>query len=189
MIAHLVLLAFLTTSSLPAAGERWQDADNTTFGDDVSLENSDDGLQTAFTIDSDRTTIGWQDLQQPEDNTLIFSFTAPSDESAVLNYIGAQHPSNINGTVECDGCTVAFANPWGIYIGDHAVVDVGNLAMIAGDINREAFLSGGGLDTRLEGTVQNDGRILADGNVLLLGREVINNGEIQPGSGVLLMLA
>ncbi|MBW1882688.1 MAG: filamentous hemagglutinin N-terminal domain-containing protein, partial [Deltaproteobacteria bacterium] len=185
-----MLLLCLATASLPASAEkRWQDPDNTTFGDDVSLDNSADGLLTEFMIDSNRTTIGWQDLQQPEDNTLRFSFTNPGDQPTVLNYIGAQHPSNLNGRVDCNGCTVVFSNPYGVYIGNRTVIETGNLVMVAGEIDRQEFLSKGFLDARLEGIVQNDGQILADGNVLLLGREVVNNGEIQVGTGVLLMLA
>ena len=191
-IARLLLLTFLAISSLPntnARAQEWEDANSTTFGDDVSLQNSGDGLQTEFTIGSDQTTIGWQDLQQPADNTLTFTFTNPSDQSAVLNYIGAQHPSQLNGRVECAGCTVAFSNPYGIYIGGEAVLDVGNLALIAGEVDRIDFLSDHMLDAGLEGIVSNDGRILADGNVLLLGREVVNNGTIHLDEGALLMLA
>jgi filamentous hemagglutinin family protein len=192
VIARLLLFSFLAMSSLPAGNARaqqWEDANNTTFGDDVSLENSGDGLQTEFTIDSDQTTIGWQDLQQPQDNTLTFTFTNPTDQSAVLNYIGARHPSQLNGRVECAGCTVAFSNPYGIYIGGEAVLDVGNLALIAGEVDRIDFLSDGLLDAGLDGIVSSDGQILADGNVVLLGREVINNGTIRLEDGALLMLA
>ena len=191
-IARLLLFSFLAMSSLPATNVRaqeWEDANNTTFGDDVSLENSGDGLQTEFTIESDQTAIGWQDLQQPDDNTLTFTFTNPTEQSTVLNYIGARHPSQLNGRVECPGCTVAFSNPYGIYIGGEAVLDVGNLALIAGEIDRIDFLSDGLLDAGLDGIVASDGRILADGNVVLLGREVINNGTIRLEDGALLMLA
>jgi filamentous hemagglutinin family protein len=193
-IARLLLASFLSLSSLPVTSvapigaQQWEDPNHTTFGDDVHLDNSLDGLETEFTIDSDQTTIGWQDLQQPADNTLSFTFTNPSDQSTVLNYIGAQHPSNLNGTVECAGCTVAFANPYGVYIGGQAIIDVGNLALIAGEIDQIDFLATGALDAQLEGGITNDGQILADGNVFLLGREVINNGTIHSDSGALLII-
>jgi filamentous hemagglutinin family protein len=173
----------------PALAQEWEDPNNATFGDDVHLDNSTDGLQTEFTIDSNLTAIGWQDLQQPTDNTLVFTFSNPNDQSTVLNYIGALHPSNLNGAVECDGCTVAFSNPYGIYVGGEAILDVGNLALIAGEIDQIDFLSTGLIDTQLEGIISNDGTILADGNVTLLGRNVLNNGEIQIDEGALLMLA
>lgn len=188
-LARILLLCFLTTTSLPARSQQWEDPNGATFGDDVSLENSDDGLKTEFTIDSTRTTIGWGDLQQPENNTLIFTFSSPNDDSAVLNEIDAPHPSALNGSVECLGGTCAFVNPYGIYVGDEAILDVGDLALISGTIDQQEFLANGTLDSVLEGHTWVDGQILAEGNVLLLGREVTNRGDIQVANGALLMLA
>jgi filamentous hemagglutinin family protein len=187
MIARLVLVAFLTTTSTPLhAGDEFQDANNTTFDSSVvSLDNSIAG-ETSFSISTDRTTIGWQDLQQPAGNVLNFHFENVTDRSTVLNYIGAQHPSQLNGSVLSNG-TVAFSNPFGIFIGNTAVVDVANLVVVAGDVSRDAFMAGGPLSIRLEGTVENHGLIRGDGIVALLGRTVLNTGEIAAG-GDLLML-
>ena len=187
LIARLVLVAFVTTTSTPLrAGEEFQDANGTTFDPSaVSLDNSIAG-ETSFSISTDRTTIGWQDLQQPAGNVLNFQFENATDRSAVLNYIGAQHPSQLNGSVLSNG-TVAFSNPFGIFIGNTAVIDVANLVAVAGDVSRDAFMAGGPLSIRLEGTVENHGLIRSDGIVALLGRTVLNTGEIAAG-GDLLML-
>lgn len=187
MLARLVLFAFVTTSSTPLrAGEEFQDPNDTTFDSSVvSLDNSIAG-QTSFSISSDRTAIGWQDLQQPAGNVLDFHFENATDRSTVLNYIGAQHPSQLNGSVLSNG-TVAFSNPFGIFIGNTAVIDVANLVVVAGDVSRDAFMAGEALSIRLEGTVENHGLIRSDGIVALLGRTVRNTGEIVAG-GDLLML-
>ncbi len=188
-VARVVLVAFLAASSLPAKGQQWQDPENARFGDEVSLDNSADGLNTEFTIDADFAEIGWQDLQQPADNTLTFSFTDPNDASTVWNYIEAPHPSMLAGTVECPDCTAVFANPYGVFIGDEAVLDVGSLALVAGDIDRAEFLSTEAIEGRLDGTILNQGLIRADDRVLLLGREVANEGEIDVSTGELLVMA
>ena len=189
IIARTLVFFLLCTTSWPAGAQQWEDPNQTTFGDDVQLENSADGSLTQFTIDSTRTTIGWNDLQQPENNTLIFEFTNPSDQAAVLNVIGAAHPSTFLGDTICSGGTCAFQNDYGFYIGDEAILDVGNLALLSGQIDQGSFLSSGELNAQLSGEIVVDGQILADGDVLLLGRDITNNGEIQVQNGALLMLA
>ena len=127
-----------TSASPLRAGDEFQDANNASFDESVvSLDNTLDG-QTNFPISTNRTTIGWQDLQQPGGNTLDFHFESATDASTVVNYIGAQHPSHLNGTVLSNG-TVAFVNPYGVFIGENAVIDVGSLVAIAGDVSRDAF--------------------------------------------------
>jgi len=187
LVARLVLVAFVATTSTPLrAGDEFQDANGTTFDPNaVSLDNSTAG-ETNFSISTDRTTIDWPDLQQPAGNVLSFHFENATDRSAVLNYIGAQHPSQLNGSVISNG-TVAFSNPFGIFIGNTAVIDVANLVAVAGDVSRDAFMAGGPLSIRLEGTVESHGQIRSDGIVALLGRSVLNTGEITAG-GDLLML-
>jgi len=187
VLARLLVVALLAMTPITASGgDEFEDANNTTFdGSVVTLDNSQAG-QTTFDIDTNSTTIGWEDLQQPEGNTLEFNFSDPN--SMVLNDIGSQHASQLNGTVLSNG-TVAFANPFGVFIGDTAVIDVGNLVAIGGSAARDAFLTSEAMLVPLSGTVQNDGLILADGNVALLGRNVINNGEIIARSGHILAIA
>lgn len=192
-MARLLLVVFLATTplattSIPArAGDEFQDPNQTRFDpSEVALDNSRDG-ETTFRISAERTAIGWEDLQQPAGNVLDFHFENATDRSAVLNYIGARHPSQLNGTVLSNG-TVAFSNPYGIFIGNEAVLDVGSLVAIAGDVSRESFLAGEGLTIPLEGTVENRGLIRAERLVALLGRQVVNAGGIDVRGGDLLML-
>jgi filamentous hemagglutinin family protein len=167
------------------AGEELSDANNTTFDDSVTLDNSQPGL-TTFDIGTNNTTIGWEDLQQPEDN--IMSFNLPDSDGFVLNYIGAQHPSNLNGSVISNG-TVAFSNPFGVFIGETAVVNVGDLIAIGANVTHEDFMSSQSMLLSLTGTVENNGLILAERNVALIGSNVINNGEIIAENGHVLAIA
>ena len=187
VVARVLVVALLAMVPLPAsAGREFNDANNTTFDDSVvALDNSQAG-QTTFSIDTNRTTIGWDDLQQPEGNTLEFNFSDPN--STVLNSIGAQHPSNLNGTVISNG-TVAFSNPFGIFIGDSAVINVGDLIAIGADVSTDGFMASQAMSLALTGTVENNGLIRAEGNVALFGSHVVNNGEIIAENGHVLALA
>ena len=186
-IARLLVVAILAMTPLTAfAGAEFDDANHTTFDHSVvTLDNSQTG-ETLFSIDSNRTTIGWEDLHQPEGNTLEFRFTNP--DSIVLNYIGAQHPSQLNGHVISNG-TVAFSNPFGIFIGNNAVINVGDLIAIGASVSSEDFMTAGDLLLPLTGTIENNGLILAEGNVVLFGRDVVNNGTIISENGYVLALA
>jgi filamentous hemagglutinin family protein len=186
-IARVLVLSLLAMTPLPvSAGEELVDANNTTFDDaTVTLDNSQPGL-TTFDIGTNSSTIGWEDLQQPEDNTLTFNL--PDSDSIVLNYIGAQHPSNLNGNVMSNG-TVAFSNPFGVFIGDTAVVNVGDLIAIGANVTHEDFMSSESMLLSLTGTVENNGLILADRNVALIGSNVTNNGEIIAETGHVLAIA
>ena len=186
-VARVLVVTLLALTPLTAsAGQEFDDANNTTFNDSVvTLDNSQAG-QTTFSIDTNRTIIGWEDLQQPGNNTLEFNFT--DSNSIVLNYIGAQHPSNLNGSVISNG-TVAFSNPFGIFIGDTAVVNVGDLIAIGANVSREDFMTSQSMLVSLTGTIENNGLILAEGNVALLGSNVVNNGEIIAEKGHVLAIA
>ncbi len=186
-IARVVVAVLVATTPLGAwAGKEFQDANDTTFDPSVvSLDNSRPG-QTTFTIDTNRTTIGWQDLHQPNGNTLEFDFADPN--SIVLNDIGARHPSELNGTVISNG-TVAFANPFGIFIGADAVIDVGSLVAVGAHVSAEDFMGANAMLVPLSGTVENNGLIRAGGSVGLFGRNVVNNGEIEVERGHVLALA
>ncbi|HEB90792.1 MAG TPA: filamentous hemagglutinin N-terminal domain-containing protein, partial [Deltaproteobacteria bacterium] len=186
IVRILIAILGMMTPMDAWAGKEFKDANGTTFDSSVvQLDNSRAG-QTTFTIDSNRTTIGWQDLQQPKGNTLEFDFADP--DSVVLNDIGAQHPSNLNGTVISNG-TVAFANPFGVFIGSDAIIDVGSLVAVGAHVSTADFMEANPMLVPLSGTIRNDGLIRANGSVGLFGRDVVNNGEIEAEGGHVLALA
>jgi filamentous hemagglutinin family protein len=189
VVARLLVAALVSTHPLSAAaGDEFTDANSATFDPgQVSLDNSQAG-RTTFTIGVDRTTIGWQELHQPGNNRLEFDFTNGGGRgSSVLNYSNSVNAIRLSGQVVSNG-TVAFANPYGVYIDGSAVIDVGNLVAIGANVSREAFLAGTPLDLALEGRVENHGLILADGNVSLLATSVLNAGDIRALGGNVLLV-
>ena len=169
VVAHLLVAALISTHPLAAsAGDEFNDANSASFDHgSVALDNQQAG-RTIFTIGSDRTTIGWQDLRQPENNRLEFNFTNGGGRGAsVLNYNQGLNAFRLSGQVISNG-TVAFANQYGVFIDRTAVIDVGSLVAIAGNISREAFMAGAPIEIPLQGRIENHGLILADQNVALL---------------------
>lgn len=188
VIARLLVATLITAHPLTAsAGEEFGDANNTTFDQNhVQLDNQQAG-QTIFTIDTNRTTIGWQELRQPENNRLEFNFTKGGRNAAVLNYSESMNAIRLSGQVVSNG-TVGFANPYGVFVDGTAVIDVGSLVAIGGNVSREAFLAGGAMEIPLQGRVENRGLIRADRNVALLATSVLNAGEILAGDGNVLLI-
>ena len=82
----------------------------------------------------------------------------------------------IDGKLSANG-TVMITNPYGIFIGGSARLNVGHLIAAAGNISNEDFLAGSLKFNGLDGNVMNSGRIQADG-IALLGRQVANHGQI-----------
>ena len=188
-VARVLVAALVSAHPLSAsAGDEFSDANSASFDrGSVALDNQQAG-RTTFTIGSDRTTIGWQDLQQPENNRLEFNFTNGGGQGAsVLNYSEALNPIRISGQVVSNG-TVAFANQYGVFIDGSAVIDVGSLVAIGGNVSREAFLAGAPLEIPLQGRVENHGLILADQNVALLATSVLNAGDIRAQNGNVLLV-
>ncbi len=188
ILARLLVATLISSHPLAAyAGDELSDANNTNFDQGhVTLDNQQAG-RTTFTIDTNRTTIGWQDLQQPENNRLEFNFTNGGRNAAVLNYSESINPIRISGQVVSNG-TVGFANQYGVFIDGTAVIDVGSLVAIGGNLSREAFMAGGAIEIPLQGRVENHGLIRADQNVALLATSVLNAGEILAGNGNALLI-
>jgi filamentous hemagglutinin family protein len=182
-VARLLVAALLLLTPLSAwAGDEFQDANNATYDNNVvTLDNTIAG-GTTFTIDTNRTVIEWNDFQQPANNTLDFHFSDPSANSTVLNRIGASRASNVFGTLISNG-TVILANPFGVYIREGAVIDVGNFVAVGANLSRRAFLDAETMVAQLTGPVWNGGYILAERNISLFGRTVTNRGIIESANG------
>ena len=81
-----------------------------------------------------------------------------------------------------------ITNPAGVYIGNGAFVNVGQLFAAAGTISNVDFLAGVNHFTDLNGAVVNHGTIEA-GLVGLIGKEVANHGIIMADKGLITMVA
>ena len=114
-------------------------------------------------------------------------FLQPGSFAHVLNRDFSLNATQIDGRLLANG-HVTIANPFGIYFGDTAIVDVGHLVAAAGHISNDDFLAGDFAFHGLEGTVENQGLIRAQ-NVALIGRQVANHGQVVTSDGSLFMLA
>ena len=95
-------------------------------------------------------------------------------------------PSTIQGTLQANG-QVYLVNPNGVLVGPNGRVNTAAFTASTLDVPDASFMSGG--DMRFSGPspagVVNLGSITAtDGNVMLLGRSVQNDGSISAPNGV-----
>jgi len=140
---------------------------------------------TTRVVTGRRAIIEWDDFDIGTDESV--RFIQPDATSSVLNRVMTPDPTQIDGALLANG-RVYIANPYGVYYGENALVDVGELVTIAGHIADADFMRGIDRFTRLEGTVENLGEIHAD-SVLFAGRRVANHGYIAAPEGALWMLA
>lgn len=109
-------------------------------------------------------------------------FIQPGADAAILNRILGADPSRIEDSLSANG-QVYFVNPAGVTFGEGSVIRADTFLAAAGQITNEAFLSGN-LEFSLSGTVANFGTIETSGLGGLLGRQVLNAGEIVSRHGV-----
>ena len=132
------------------------------------------GSNTQITA-SDGAIIEWRDGFDIPANESV-RFLQPGSWASVLNKDYSNNATMIDGLLSANG-TVIVTNPYGVFIGGSARLNVGHLIAAAGNISNEDFLSGSLNFDGLDGNVINSGRIRADG-VALLGRQVANHGQI-----------
>jgi filamentous hemagglutinin family protein len=132
---------------------------------------------------SDQAIINWQKFSI--DKHEIIQFVLPTSKSSILNRVTGQLPSHIFGQLQANG-HVVIVNPSGIFIGSGAIVNTAGFIASSLDILDDDFVSGKmhfkGDST---GSVINHGIIKAsDGDALLIGYQVINDGTLEAVQGV-----
>jgi len=149
---------------------------------EVSIQQS--AYNTTITA-SDRAIINYSsfDIAQPE----TVQFIQPSSSASVLNRIISANPTNIDGTVLANG-RVFFVNPAGVYFGEGARVNVNQLVASALNISDADFMNGRYDFAGGNGSVLNNGDISAE-QVYLIGKQVINSGNINCPAGYVVMAA
>ena len=116
-------------------------------------------------------------------------FVQPSAQSSVLNrVVGSVNPTEIFGTLQANG-HVYIANPYGIFFRNGSVINVGGLYAGAGNLSDADFTKGKIHFTDLAGDVRNDGIILANDHLALMGVNVVNNGTLRADTGVVMMVS
>ena len=151
--------------------------DNVAHGD-VSITQND--KLTEITA-SNNAIINYHSFDIARDETV--RFIQPSESSRVLNRVRSEDPSTIAGKLLANG-QVYIVNQAGIYFTDGALVDVGALYAVAGDMLDHEFLAGQDHFSDVAGKVVNDGTIMAE-TVALVGKYVANNGEIISQDGLI----
>ena len=114
-------------------------------------------------------------------------FIQPSAQARVLNRILSSDVSTINGSLLANG-EVFFSSPAGLIFGETAVVDVGLLHVIGGQISDENFLAETYSYEDLVGTIENYGLIMAR-DVVFAGQKVVNAGQLIAKNGSVSLLA
>ena len=136
------------------------------------------------------TIINWQDFSiQAEETT---RFVQQSADSAVLNRVVGQDPSQILGKLQSNG-RVFIINPNGIVFGADSVIDVSGLAASTLNLSNEDFLSQN-LNFTGDGTnenINNQGSITTSegGFVYLIASNVENHGVITSPKGEVILAA
>ncbi|MCB9845590.1 MAG: filamentous hemagglutinin N-terminal domain-containing protein [Phycisphaeraceae bacterium] len=131
---------------------------------------------------ADRTVINYSSFDIAGHETV--RFIQPSETARVLNRIQSAEPTHIDGALLANGI-VYFVNRAGVYFGQSAVVDVGQIYAAAGNITNRDFRAGIDHFT-LSGEVVNRGTIRGE-MVALLGDRVANFGSIVADEGTVIM--
>lgn len=132
---------------------------------------------------NDRAIINWVEFSVEQGERT--SFIQPNSHSAVLNRVLGNVESQIHGLLNANG-KVYLINPHGVLIGKQGVIQTADFVGSTYDVLDEAFLKN--QDLLFQGTstasLINCGTIRAtSGDVTLLARTVINEGQIQAAQG------
>ncbi|ANJ71394.1 filamentous hemagglutinin N-terminal domain-containing protein [Ralstonia insidiosa] len=135
---------------------------------------SRNGNTTTVTQTSNKMIVNWDQMNVGANDTL--NFNQKSATSAVLNRINSVDPTTILGSLNANG-RVFIVNPNGVLIGRGANVSVGSLVASSLNISDADFkadrlrFTGGG-----QGDVTNDGFVLANESIALVGAKNVTNG-------------
>ena len=153
----------------------------------VSFQHSGNALTITNTPGS---ILNWQNFSIGKGETT--TFVQQNANSAVLNRVTGQDPTQIFGTLVSNG-RVFLINPNGIVFGRDSQVNVAGLAASSLNISDQDFLAGKGnfSGAGQAGTVSNQGTITtpSGGQVFLIAPHVENQGLIMSPQGEVLLAA
>ncbi len=137
----------------------------------------------------DRSIIQWDSFSIGLNEKV--SFTLPSAQSAVLNRVCGESPSALLGELHANGA-VYLINPHGILIGKEGVVQTASFIASTLDVSNFDFLEGKELLFRgdSEHCIENQGTIVSEqGPILLLAKQIVNDGSLLAPQGMILISA
>jgi len=147
------------------------------------------GAGTLNISTSDRAIINWQDFSINAGE--LTKFIQPGADSAVLNRVIGGDVSSLLGTLSANG-QVYLINPNGVLIGNGAIINTAGFVASTLDVNNDQFMAGGDLILSGNSTAQvvNFGQINASqGDVVLIARQVENNGTLTAPNGTVSLAA
>ena len=155
----------------------------TVVSGDVSFDTS--GSLLTVSSEDFRSIVEWEGFSIGSSETTHFSLSNAS--SAILNRVTTSNVSNILGSLTSNG-QVYVINPNGIYIHDGAVVSTAAFLASTMDTGNQEFLDGEGMTftttDNSDVVLANYGTIEAEnGDAVLLGFQVVNQGQMSAESG------
>jgi filamentous hemagglutinin family protein len=154
----------------------------------VSIDTATPSVTTI--TNSPNAIINWQNFSIAQNE--ITRFIQQNGQSAVLNRIIGQNPSEILGQLTSNG-KVFLINPNGIVFGAGATIDTQGLIASSLNLSDQDFLSGNYhfMAGSSAGNILNEGIIRAgkDGNIILIAPQIQNNGIIKSDGGSITLAA
>lgn len=154
----------------------------------VTINTSTPGVTTV--TNSPNAIINWQNFSIAQNE--LTQFIQQNGQSAVLNRIIGQNPSEILGQLASNG-KVFLINPNGIVFGAGSVIDTQGLIASSLNLSDQDFLSGNYhfMAGSGAGNILNEGIIRAgkDGNIILIAPQIQNNGIIKSDGGSITLAA
>ncbi len=154
----------------------------------VSIDTATPGVTTV--TNSPNAIINWQNFSIAQNE--LTQFIQQNSQSAVLNRIIGQNPSDILGQLTSNG-KVFLINPNGIVFGAGSMVDTQGLIASSLNLSDQDFLNGNYhfIAGSSAGNIVNEGIIRAgkDGSIILIAPQIENNGIIQSDGGSITLAA
>lgn len=133
---------------------------------------------------TDRAIVHWDDFSIASGHTT--QINQPTNQSALLNRVTSGNPSSLMGNLHANG-KVYLVNPNGILVGAGANIDTGSFIASTQDVSNADFMNGGDLTFTGNSTARivNEGAIIArEGDLILIAREVENQGSLEAPQGL-----
>jgi filamentous hemagglutinin family protein len=154
----------------------------------VNIDTATPGVTTV--TNSPNAIINWQNFNIGQNE--LTQFIQQNGQSAVLNRIIGQNPSEILGQLTSNG-KVFLINPNGIVFGAGATIDTQGLIASTLNLSDHDFASGNYhfIAGPSAGNIVNEGIIRAgkDGNIILIAPQIENSGIIKSDGGAITLAA
>lgn len=145
------------------------------------------GKTTTINTQTARTIIEFDSFNITNSQAVIIN--QPGSNSAILNRVTNGSPTAIQGQLSSNG-QVFIVNPAGVSFSSTAVVNVGRLVAAGANMADADFLAGIERFTNSTGSVVNNSQnLFGDTGVVLVGKNVTNNGTILSDGGAIILVA